>query len=117
MTGSISADHQEWTIVDCEDLGGLSRCASSGRRRSPIPSPAIVFLRGGDLFPEAAGSRDRLVQQLVLQTGATVVCPDYGSVWSARYPPDRRADLRGMPMGARARRRPRHRPHPDGDCR
>lgn len=88
MTGPVAgvdADHEEWTVVDCEDLGVIKvRLVRPTAITDPVP--AIVFLRGGDLFPEAAGSRDRLVQQLVLQTGATVVCPDYGSVWSARYP-------------------------------
>lgn len=48
------------------------------------PAPAIVYVRGGDLLSGAAATRDRLIRHLVEHTGATVVCPDYGSAWSVR---------------------------------
>lgn len=81
----VDADHEEWAKVDCEHLGVVNvRLVRPTAITDPVP--AIVFLRGGGLVSEATDSRDRLVQQLVLQTGAAVVCPDYGSAWGARYP-------------------------------
>ncbi|BBY67224.1 alpha/beta hydrolase fold domain-containing protein [Mycolicibacterium helvum] len=81
----IDTDHEEWTVVDCDHSGRINvRVIRPTAVTDPVP--AIVYIRGGDLLSGAAATRDRLVQHLVDNTGAAVVCPDYGSAWDARHP-------------------------------
>lgn len=81
----VDSDHEEWTVVHCEQSASINvRLVRPKAVTDPVP--AIVFVRGGDLLSGAAATRDRLVQHLVEHTGAAVVCPDYGSAWSARHP-------------------------------
>ena len=75
-------EHEEWVVVDCASAGSVSvRIVRPTAITDPVP--AIIYVCGGDLLSGAVATHDRLVQYLVVHTGAAVICPDYGSAWQA----------------------------------